>query len=93
MILAAHLSYQTKALPIKALTKITASIKDYYKNAIPNCICEDDYDAIQNVLKHDKKNTNGQVNFILLSHIGKPILDCKVTNNEIVNALDYYSSN
>ncbi len=44
------------------------------------------------LLKHDKKNTNGKVNFILIAAIGNPLLDCEVTDNEIINALDYYAN-
>ena len=92
MILATHLSYQTKNLPHKTLLEITSSIKSYYKNTIPKRISKDDYTAIQELLKHDKKNTHGKVNFILISAIGKPLLDCEVTSSEIINALDYYSN-
>ncbi len=93
MILATHLSYQTKNLPLQTLTAITSSIKNYYQNAIPKRISKKDYSPIIDLLKHDKKNTNGKVNFILISAIGKPLLDCEVTDSEIVSALDYYSNN
>ncbi len=92
MIVAAHLSYQTKKLPLKTLEEITLNIKNYYQNALPKQISKEEYPSIMELLKHDKKNTNGRVNFILIDAIGNPLLDCEVSDNEMINALDYYAN-
>ena len=39
-------------------------------------IDEADYDPIIELLKHDKKNEHGNVNFVLLEAIGKPKINC-----------------
>ena len=42
-------------------------------------------------MEHDKKNKNKQVNFVLLSDIGKLIFDVNVPNSNILKAFEYYS--
>ena len=42
-------------------------------------------------MEHDKKNKNKQVNFILLSDIGKLIFDVNVPKSTILKAFEYYS--
>lgn len=51
-----------------------------------------EYSAIMDLLKHDKKNNGGQVNFVLLNDIEKYEIDCKVPEDLIVASLDYYRS-
>ena len=43
------------------------------------------------MMKHDKKNTEKEVNFVLLSDIGKLIFDVNVSNSDILKAFEYYS--
>ncbi|MEZ4793625.1 MAG: 3-dehydroquinate synthase [Gelidibacter sp.] len=49
-----------------------------------------DHSAIIDLLKYDKKNEHGNVNFVLLEAIGKPKTDCLVDNPLIVDAFGYY---
>jgi 3-dehydroquinate synthase len=44
-----------------------------------------------NILKHDKKNVNGQVNFVLLNNFEDYKLDCKVTEELIIESLEFYN--
>ncbi|MCF6294488.1 MAG: 3-dehydroquinate synthase [Flavobacteriaceae bacterium] len=53
-------------------------------------INEADYDPIIELLKHDKKNEHGNVNFVLLEAIGKPKINCLVENSLIVDAFKFY---
>lgn len=53
-------------------------------------ILKKDYDAVLDLMKHDKKNVNGQVNFVLLEEIEKCKIDCKVSVELIKASLDYY---
>ena len=55
-------------------------------------ISSEDYDAIIDLLIHDKKNVAGQVNFVLLTNLEKFKLDCKVDKELLIKSLDYYSS-
>ena len=43
------------------------------------------------LLKHDKKNTNGQVNFVLLKDYEDYKLDCKVSNELIIESMEFYN--
>ena len=45
---------------------------------------------IINLMKFDKKNVGNDINFVLLEDVGKPILDCKVSNDLIYKAFEYY---
>ncbi len=55
-------------------------------------ILEEDYEAVLDLMKHDKKNVNGQVNFVLLETIEKCKIDCKVSPELIIESLNYYLS-
>lgn len=51
-----------------------------------------DHHEIIDLLKFDKKNEHGNVNFVLLEAIGKPKTDCLVDNTLIVEAFGYYEN-
>ncbi len=51
-----------------------------------------DHDAIIDLLKYDKKNEHGNINFVLLEKIGVPKIDCLVENELIIKAFEYYKS-
>ena len=50
-----------------------------------------DIKAVMKLLKHDKKNSHGQVNFVLLEAIGRCRYDMKVSETTIVKAFEYYA--
>jgi len=88
IILAAHLSYQTLGFPKENVEEITGVLSRIFPKII---IQEAEINEILELLKHDKKNHKGQVNFILLKNIGEALWDCKVTEEQILNSLEYYS--
>ena len=49
------------------------------------------YSAIIDLLKHDKKNQGGQVNFVLLKSLEQCEIDCKVPEALIIESLDFYN--
>jgi 3-dehydroquinate synthase len=51
-----------------------------------------DFPAIIDLLKHDKKNVNGNVNFVLLNDFEQYQLDCIVPEALIIESLEYYNS-
>jgi len=55
-------------------------------------INDNEIDGIIELLKHDKKNSHGNINFILIKEIGKPIYDIKVSNELIKESFKYYLS-
>ncbi|MCB0447277.1 MAG: 3-dehydroquinate synthase [Gelidibacter sp.] len=72
------------------LENITKVISNTYKKVT---IDPSDYEAIIELLKYDKKNEHGNINFVLLESIGKPKIDCLVDNKLIVKAFEYYNNN
>ncbi|WP_369047613.1 3-dehydroquinate synthase [Tenacibaculum sp. UWU-22] len=53
-------------------------------------ILEEDFKPIIDLLIHDKKNLGGQVNFVLLNDFEDFKLDCKVSNELVIDSLKYY---
>ena len=53
-------------------------------------LLKEDFTAIIELLKHDKKNINGQVNFVLLNDYEDYQLDCKVPIELIESSMEYY---
>ena len=43
------------------------------------------------LMKHDKKNVGGEINFVLLEDYEQFKIDCKVSNAIIKESLDYNS--
>lgn len=72
-----------KTLEIKA--KI---LKLFSKVLIPSSAYKD----IISHLKHDKKNTKGKINFVLLSNFEEFNLNCKVSEKLLIEALNFYNS-
>lgn len=81
-------------------TKVSNLSKEDYKE-IENGILktftkvninENDQKIIIDLLKHDKKNSHGKVKFVLLESIGKPKIDCEVSNALILEAFKHYNA-
>jgi len=52
----------------------------------------EDQNEIIKIMKFDKKNIGSNINFVLLNGIGQPVLDCRVSNDLIYSAFEYYLS-
>ena len=89
MILECYISYKNLGFPLKTLEQLVKLVKTLYQ---PVIIEEDDFFQIIELLKFDKKNDNGNINFVLLEDIGTHKIDCKVENALIIEAFKYYSS-
>jgi 3-dehydroquinate synthase len=89
MILECYLSTEILGFPKTDLEQVTNIILNIFK---PVSIDPTDYDSIIDLLKYDKKNEHGNINFVLLERIGKPVKDCLVDNELIINAFSYYNS-
>ena len=87
MILECFISAEILNLPKQDLEYITKALNNIYK---PVIIDPSDYDAIIELLKYDKKNEHGNINFVLLDTIGKPKIDCLVDNELIIRSFEYY---
>jgi len=54
-------------------------------------LLKEDFSDIMELLKHDKKNVNGQVNFVLLNDYEDYKIDCKVPENLIIESMEFYN--
>lgn len=88
MILEAYLSHKCCGLPIENVDQIKAVFLKWFP-AQP--FTSDDIGNILELLKYDKKNTHGRVNFALLSDIGEPAIDITVPSELFSEAFAYYT--
>ncbi|GAB1855601.1 3-dehydroquinate synthase [Flavobacteriaceae bacterium MHTCC 0001] len=87
MILECYLSMQLLDFPKPKLHHIKTLFIKYY-GKVP--IETKDYQPIIELLKYDKKNSHGNINFVLLEDIGIAKIDCKVDEQLIKDAFEYY---
>jgi 3-dehydroquinate synthase len=92
MILALSLSNQLTGLSKLQSQTISQRIKHLYQHQIPLKIKKNEIPAILKLLKHDKKNEAGIVNFILLADIGKPLYNQQVSKEQLLSAFDFYNN-
>lgn len=89
MVLAMYLSTQLSTFPKDDCDLYKQLIQRYFDKVK---FTKTDIQEIISLLIHDKKNTNGNINFVLLSNVGQPILDCQVQNELILKAFEYYKN-
>lgn len=87
MVCECYISNKLLNFPEKELHEIKQMILDIYGSIE---ILDTDFTAIIEFLKHDKKNVSGQVNFVLLNSLENPEINVVVTNELIVESLQYY---
>uniref|UniRef100_UPI00404AF860 3-dehydroquinate synthase n=1 Tax=Gelidibacter sp. TaxID=2018083 RepID=UPI00404AF860 len=87
MIMECFISSELLGFPKNDLKHITK----VFNNIFPKVTIESsDYEAIIDLLKYDKKNEHGNINFVLLEAIGQPKIDCLVENDVLIKAFEYY---
>ena len=89
MICESYMSSNLLNLSIEKVAEIKETILTIY-NKID--IQKKDFSAILAYLKHDKKNVNGQINFVLLNDFEDYKIDCKVPEELIIQSMEYYNS-
>ncbi|UOB17544.1 3-dehydroquinate synthase [Abyssalbus ytuae] len=89
MILAAYLSTQIENFPEKKLHEIKSTMLSYFNKVD---FGKDDYAAIIDLMKFDKKNSHGNINFVLLKNTGQSVFDKKVSNELIIKAFEFYKN-
>lgn len=87
MICEAWISYQKKMLPAVQFFNISETIQRYFLKI--NLTREIEKSILTNIYQ-DKKNCNGKIQCVLLSGIGKPVIDCVITEGEVREALRFY---
>jgi len=88
MILETYLSVQFSGFPKTKLYQITEVMKNIYGD---EKYSEEDIKHIKKLMRFDKKNDRGNINFVLLEDIGKPIYDATVPDELISEAFKFYS--
>ena len=89
MILACYISYKNLGFDRKDCDFIKTYLKQLYGEVSFTSM---DIEHIIELLKYDKKNEHGNINFVLLEAIAKPKVNCLVDNEIILEAFDYYKS-
>ncbi|NER13782.1 3-dehydroquinate synthase [Leptobacterium flavescens] len=89
MILEVYISSKLADFPEAKVDAVKESMLSYFEKVEFN---EQDIQEIIELLKFDKKNSHGNINFVLLEDIAKTRIDCKVPNENILKAFEYYST-
>jgi len=87
MVLESYLSTKLLDFPKDMCDEVKTVMGNFFKKVDFD---SNDCDAIIELLKYDKKNEHGNINFVLLESIGRPKIDCLVENDLIVAAFEYY---
>ncbi|MFL5762541.1 MAG: 3-dehydroquinate synthase [Bacteroidia bacterium] len=88
MICEAYLSHKICRLSLAELEEITEFIFSKYKTLK---LDENDLHRLIELMRHDKKNDKGDINFSLLSGIGKCEINKKAKADQIIASLKYYT--
>lgn len=83
-----YLSALKCGFPTHKMHQLNQFIRENYGTLPITC---HDYDALIQLMKHDKKNVGDTINFTLLENIGKVKTDQTATVEEIKEALDFLS--
>tara|TARA_R110001632_G_scaffold45215_10_gene114891 strand:+ start:3132 stop:4190 length:1059 start_codon:yes stop_codon:yes gene_type:complete len=89
MVCESYVSSKVLEFPEEKVMEVKNIINSLYKKVV---IEASDYPGILDLLKHDKKNVNGQVNFVLLNDFEKYQLDCLVPNELLIESILFYNS-
>ncbi len=82
-----YLSAMKQKFPTDKMTQTVQYIRENYGAMDITC---DDYDELIDIMRHDKKNTSGIINFTLLSDIGDIHINQTATDEEIKQCLDFF---
>lgn len=89
MVCESYMSSKLFNLSIDKVNSIKKTVLSIYAKIT---LLEDDFTAIMSLLKHDKKNVGGQVNFVLLNDFEDFKIDCKVPEKIIIESLHFYNA-
>ena len=87
MVLEAYLSHKLTGLSKIELDEIK---RNFAKHFDPVKFSKSEIETILELLKHDKKNEHGNINFVLLSNIGDAVIDVKVSQEFLSESFLYY---
>ena len=87
MIAELYLSHKVCGLPLSTLNDLSAWLIDIYGKYT---IDESQFEALYQLMTHDKKNEGARVNFTLISSIGEVAINQNCDKGLIFEALDYF---
>jgi 3-dehydroquinate synthase len=82
-----YLSYKNCGFPIEILRRTVNLIQTHYSPFLFDCY---DYEALYELMTHDKKNEAGVINFTLLSQPGVVHINQSVDKERIFESIDFY---
>lgn len=82
-----YLSVMKTGFPTEKMRQTVNFIKENYGSLPITC---DDYDELIELMRHDKKNQDGIINFTLLGGIGDIRINQSATIDEIKEAFDFF---
>ena len=82
-----YLSHLKAGFPLDELRRTVGYIAARYGRFAFGC---DDYETLLTLMRHDKKNVGGVINFTLLEQPGQVRLDCTATREEICESFDFF---
>jgi 3-dehydroquinate synthase len=88
MVCESFISSKLLAFPANKVTEVKEVILEIYNKTV---LLKEDFVGIMDLLKHDKKNVNGQVNFVLLNDYEDYKIDCKVSETLIIESMEFYN--
>lgn len=90
MIMETYISKELEYFPQDKFENINSLIRDIYGK---ESFSEADIEPIKDLMKFDKKNERGNINFVLLKDIGKPVIDVVVPDELVTEAFNQYINN
>lgn len=87
MICELYLSAVKTGFPTDKMQQTVRFIRENYGAFAITC---DDYDELIALMRHDKKNTAGNINFTLLGNVGDIRINQTASQEEIKEALDFF---
>ncbi len=87
MVLESYLSHKLTGLSKIELDEIKRNFSIHFE---PVKFSRREIETILELLKHDKKNEHGNINFVLLSSIGNAVIDIKVSPEFLKESFLYY---
>lgn len=88
MVCECYMSAKLLGFPEEKVTDVKDVVVSIYDKTT---LLKEDFSSILDLLKHDKKNVNGQVNFVLLNDFEDYKIDCKVPEGLIIESMQYYN--
>lgn len=89
MILETFISSALKKFPKEKLDEISGTIISIYGKEV---FSSEEILKFKELMKFDKKNERGNINFVLLEDVGQAVIDVTVPDDLIEKAFEYYST-